>query len=208
MKLKTINLSGLREEESKEHRFNAQYDLFEVVVYQAFNSEIADYAVQNQRFGGSFSFNRRSWIKTGFFWMMYRSGWGQKSNQERILAIHLDRGFFDDIVSEAVPSQPSPHIYTPFGLWKEEYYDDKLRQKAANDSDVVIQLDPDRTFQGNKCGRRAIQLGLCRQKLREYAQDRIQCVEDISDFVREQYQYLQSGNYDQMCVPIEKAYLI
>ena len=54
-----------------------------VVVYQAFNPEIAQYAVQNQHFGGpAYNFNRMSWIKTNFLWMMYRSGWATKKNQE------------------------------------------------------------------------------------------------------------------------------
>ena len=61
-----------------------------IVVYQAFNLNIASYAVQHQKFGGdSYSFNRMSWIKPGFLWMMHRAGWAQKENQERILAITL-----------------------------------------------------------------------------------------------------------------------
>ena len=30
-----------------------------------------------------------SWIKTSFLWMMHRSGWGTKENQERILQINI-----------------------------------------------------------------------------------------------------------------------
>ena len=38
-----------------------------IVVYQAFNHAIADYAVAHQKFGGSnYSFNRMSWIKPNF----------------------------------------------------------------------------------------------------------------------------------------------
>jgi len=50
-----------------------------IIVYQAFNPEIADYAIKNQKFGGEhYSFTRMSWIKPGFLWMMYRAGWASK----------------------------------------------------------------------------------------------------------------------------------
>lgn len=69
----------------------AQYDSETIIVYQAFRKEIAEYADKNGKFGGPlYSFERMSWIKTNFLWMMYRSGWAEKdSNQERILAIRL-----------------------------------------------------------------------------------------------------------------------
>ena len=42
----------------------AHYDDESIVVYQAYNPAIADFAVTNQRFGGPFSFSRMSWIKS------------------------------------------------------------------------------------------------------------------------------------------------
>jgi hypothetical protein len=49
-----------------------------VVVYQAYKPSIAQFAVENQCLGGpDFSFNRMSWIKPNFLWMMYRCG-GQR----------------------------------------------------------------------------------------------------------------------------------
>ena len=50
-----------------------------IIVYQAFNPRITKYAIQHQKFGGNhYSFSRMTWIKPGFMWMMYRSGWGSK----------------------------------------------------------------------------------------------------------------------------------
>ena len=40
-----------------------------------------------------------TWIKPSFLWMMYRSGWGKKHNQEHILAIYIKREAFDKIGS-------------------------------------------------------------------------------------------------------------
>ncbi len=39
--------------------------------------------------------NRMTWIKPNFLWMMYRSGWAVKKNQERILAIKLTKKGFE-----------------------------------------------------------------------------------------------------------------
>ena len=44
-----------------------QLDGENIIVYQAFNANIAEYAVKNQKFGGEYySFTRMSWIKPGF----------------------------------------------------------------------------------------------------------------------------------------------
>jgi hypothetical protein len=53
-----------------------QCDDNNIIVYQAFNPRITAYAVTHQQFGGDeYSFNRMSWIKPGFLWMMHRAGW-------------------------------------------------------------------------------------------------------------------------------------
>ena len=83
----------------------AQYDEDLIWVYQAYRPEIADWAVQHQRFGGPWSRGRMTWIKPNFLWMMYRSGWATKEGQERVLAIALPRRVFvDDILGGAVAS--------------------------------------------------------------------------------------------------------
>ena len=72
----------------------AQYDDEIIVVYQAYRPSIANHAVKNQAFGGDFSFNRMSWIKPNFLWMMCRSGWASKPGQEHVLAIRMLRDGF------------------------------------------------------------------------------------------------------------------
>ena len=72
------------------------------MVYQAFCPQIAAFAVKNGKFGGpGYSFQRMTWIKTNFMWMMYRSGWAGKRDQERILAIRLSLEGFDTILANA-----------------------------------------------------------------------------------------------------------
>ena len=76
----------------------AQSDDKTITVYQAYNNAIANFAVANQKFGGSsYSFNRMTWVKPNFMWMMYRAGWATKENQERILAIKIKHEGFNKI---------------------------------------------------------------------------------------------------------------
>ena len=56
----------------------ADYNQHTITIYQAYNDAIADVAVRDGRFGAPFSFNRMTWIKPSFMWMMERSNWGLK----------------------------------------------------------------------------------------------------------------------------------
>jgi hypothetical protein len=67
----------------------AQFDENEIDVYQAYRPDIGRFAAEHGYFGGAFSYERMSWIKPNFLWMMYRSGWGKKEGQEVTLAVHL-----------------------------------------------------------------------------------------------------------------------
>ena len=70
--------------------FEAEYDKDGVFVYQAYCNEIANYAIEHQTFGGElFNTSRMTWIKPSFAWVLYRSGYAMKHNQERILKIKL-----------------------------------------------------------------------------------------------------------------------
>lgn len=51
--------------------------------------------VKNNKFGQKFKMDRMTWIKPSFLWMMYRSGWATKKDQERILAIDIKREGFN-----------------------------------------------------------------------------------------------------------------
>ena len=66
-------------------------------VYQAYNKTIAEEAVRNRTIGAHFSMNRMTWIKPSFLWMMYRCGWGEKENRERIIAIDIKRSGFQNM---------------------------------------------------------------------------------------------------------------
>jgi len=75
------------------HQIRALYDRDTITVYQAYNQQIAQLAVQQQKFVSPFSFHRMTWIKPSFLWLMERSHWATKSNQNHILAIRIQRDF-------------------------------------------------------------------------------------------------------------------
>jgi len=70
--------------------FSGEWDEEGVYVYQAYNDDIASWAVTHQQFGGpTFNPRRMTWIKPSFAWVLYRSGYGRKHNQTRILKVKL-----------------------------------------------------------------------------------------------------------------------
>lgn len=160
----------------------AHYDDKRIVVYQAYRRSIGEYAVKNQTFGGDFSFNRMSWIKPNFLWMMYRSGWGTKEGQEVTLAIWLYREAFETILRNAVHSSFQASVYKRREAWS----------AAVADSEIRLQWDPDHAPNGEKVERRAIQLGLKGNMLLRYANEWIIRIDDISEFVAEQRKNVSS----------------
>jgi Domain of unknown function (DUF4291) len=174
----------------------AQYDDESVVVYQAYRPAIGRFAAGHNAFGGEFSTSRMSWIKPNFLWMMYRSGWGTKIDQEVTLAVRLRRAAFDDILARAVPSLYEPRHYAEEQDWKA----DLAR------SDVRLQWDPDHGPSGNRLERRAIQLGLRGDALSRYAREWILEIEDISDFVSGQRELLAASGNSRLETPCEQVY--
>jgi hypothetical protein len=174
----------------------AQYDNDSVVVYQAYRPTIGRFAAENGFFGGDFKLSRTSWIKPNFLWMMYRSGWGVKEGQEITLAVRLRRSAFDEILAQAVHAIFQSDVYEDHESWKE----------AVSQSDVRLQWDPDHHPAGNPLTRRAIQLGLRGDVLVKYSREWIIDIEDISEFVAEQHQYVSAKEYVKLMTPTERPY--
>lgn len=167
-----------------------------MVVYQAFNPTVANYAIEHQTFGGSaYNLNRMTWIKPNFLWMMYRCGWASKLNQERVLAIWISKTGFESILKQAVPSSYKADAFASHEEWK----------KALNESDVRLQWDPDHDPHGNKLDRRAVQLGLRRKALQSFLNEQIQNIEDITEFVLSQHQHVKAKRLKELMVPIERV---
>lgn len=140
--------------------------------------------------------SRMTWIKPNFLWMMFRSGWGTKPNQEVTLAIRLKRSAFEEILGQAVHSTFVPEVYGSVEAW----------QSALRVSDVRLQWDPDHGPSGNPLDRRAIQLGIRGAVLKRFVHDSIVQIEDISPLVEQQRVFVLSGRIDQLDVPRETVY--
>lgn len=174
----------------------AHFDAETIRVYQAYRPSIGNFAARHQHFGGEWSFDRMSWVKPNFLWMMYRCGWGQKSGQEVVLAIRLARRGFDQILAQAVHSSFDPTVYASHAEWK---------NRVAN-SDVRLQWDPDHDPKGAKVSRRAIQLGLRGSALKSFAQQWCLGIDDISTSVRAQHQHVVHNRLEQLQTPSERVY--
>ena len=170
----------------------ANYNEDSIVVYQAFSPSIAEYAVRLQRFGGpDYKLTRMTWIKTSFLWMMFRSGWATKKDQERILAIYVSLEGFEEILRRACLAKRQT----------ENNIDGKLVT-------VRLQWDPDHNPYGEKEQRRAVQLGLRGDTLNLFLQKWILKIEDITNFVKAQHEHVLAGKLDELEMPEEKVYTV
>ena len=169
-----------------------------IYVYQAYKNSIADAAIKNQNFLNipEFSIKRRTWIKPNFLWMMYRSGWGTKKNQERILCIEITLEGFEHILCNSVFSSSEHMKVIPT---QAEY------KKLRASRDVMLQWDPDHSPKGGKKSRRAIQLGLKGETLRKYVEGEwIINIYDITPFVNVQRINIQDEQL--LMVPLERVF--
>jgi Domain of unknown function (DUF4291) len=169
----------------------------EIVVYQAYKASIAAYAVKHQVLGGNeFSYNRMSWIKPNFLWMMYRCGWAEKENQERVLALWIKKAVLEEILSNATLSSFDAEYYVDRETW----------EKELENKEVRLQWDPDHDPYGQKITRRAIQLGLKGSILKDFGNNQISLIEDITGFVKEQKSHIDNGRLALLEVPVEKVW--
>ena len=174
----------------------AHFDDESIVVYQAYRPETALCALQHGHFGGpTYSFNRMSWIKPNFLWMMYRCGWATKAGQEMVLGLRIRRAFFDQVLATAVASTWQPARHPTREAWK----------AAVEASDVRLQWDPDHDPLGAPLERRAVQLGLRGPTLRAFATSELLEVIDMTPFVHAQ-RPLALAQDARLLMPREQVY--
>lgn len=174
----------------------AHFDAETILVYQAYRPAIGRFAAEHGTFGGEFRYSRMSWVKPNFLWMMFRSGWGTKPDQEVTLALRLRRPFFDALLARAVPSSWDRNRYATHADWG----------RAVARSDVRLQWNPDHNPSGTKLDRRAIQLGLRGEALEAFGQRELVKVIDLSAFVAEQREQLAAGGVGTLVIPRERVY--
>eukprot|EP00755_Sulcionema_specki_P025046 Sspe_Gene.82426::Locus_54033_Transcript_1_1_Confidence_1.000_Length_893::g.82426::m.82426 len=179
-------------------QIRAVFDESTVRVYQAYNRNIAAAAVANQNFvegAGGWLLGRMTWVKPSSIWMGYRAGWGGKDvNQERVLAVDLDRGAFEAILSKAVLSKK----------------DSKCKGKS-----VVVQWDPERRlcrggedFTSKISTVRSIQIGLRGEGVEMYVGGAIRRITDVTETFQRVRELCKEGKLDEAyaLLPREEEY--
>jgi len=183
-----------------EHQIRADFDRDTIVVYQAYSDQIADPALRNGRFVEPFSFNRMTWIKPSFLWLMHRSNWAQKSEQERILAIRIRRACWDSALAKGVLTAFDPRAHRS----KDEWAD------AFASARVHVQWDPERNIRGAALQHGSIQVGISRDLIREYNEGWITQIKDFTSTVAKMRSLIRSGDVKAATrhLPPEKVYPI
>ncbi|MBW4450148.1 MAG: DUF4291 domain-containing protein [Spirirestis rafaelensis WJT71-NPBG6] len=183
---------------SELREIRAKYDDTNITVYQAYSPAITEEAVKLGTFVPPFKLSRMTWIKPSFLWMMYRSDWGRKKGQERILAMEISREGFEWALAHSCLSQYEPEIYESQEEWKQ-------RKK---ESPVRIQWDPERTIKLEKLDNRTIQIGLSGEAVYRYVNHWIKVITDITDISREIERLVCAGNLfaAQSMLPREVCY--
>lgn len=180
------------------YEIRADFDRETIVIHQAYAPAIADAALQAGKFVPPFSFGRMTWIKPSFLWLMHRSRWGQKSGQERVLAVRIRRSGWEEALSLAVPTVFDPRGFASPDAWAERF--------AA--AEVHVQWDTERTLRGAGLPYFSIQIGLSRQVIRRYVDDWLVSLVDLTPTVRKIHTLLQAGRADQAArlLPPERLY--
>jgi len=181
-------------------QIRATFDRDSIVVYQAYNDAIADAAVEAQTFVAPFSLNRMTWIKPSFLWLMERSGWATKSNQTRILAVHISRDGWESALAQGVLTAFESGIHRPVDEWRAEF------QKAA----VHVQWDPERSIHSKKLEHRAIQVGISRALISEYVSSWIRKIEDVTLLADKVRRMRLAGKHSaaRCLLPREREYVV
>lgn len=185
-------------QQDKDRQIRAVYDDKTIIVYQAYNNAIAESAVKHQTFiSPPFKMDRMTWIKPSFLWMMYRSGWATKPNQEHVLAIKITREGFDWALQHACLSHFDPQVHASYDAWKEQ----------LQNAPVRIQWDPERDINMNKLDYRSIQIGLSDLAVQMYVEEWIVSITDITPLCKKIYLLVSSNTPEAIGdLPQEKVF--
>jgi len=157
-----------------DYTFRAEYDDEGVWFYQAYNDEISQFAVDKQSFRDCPDFNpsRMTWIKPSFGWVLYRSGYGRKHNQTRVLKIKLPHSAVAHLLSHCKLSTCEDSVVK----------DAKFKKLWGR-----VQWDPERDMMSSE-GReprkierkRAIQIGLAGELSEFYVKSIVE-IQDVTE---------------------------
>lgn len=182
-----------------QREIRAVFDETTITVYQAYNVHIARSAVEHQTFvSPTFKVSRMTWIKPSFLWMMYRSGWAGKENQEAVLAIKIKRTGFEEALQNACISHFDPALHDNYENWK----------TMLKNAPVRVQWDPEKNIHLQELPYRSIQIGLSGPAVTSYISEWIVSVEDITESCKHIHALVLAGKTEEAIslIPQEAVY--
>lgn len=184
----------------QKYEIRASYDERNIAVYAAFDSHIADVAIQQQKLLPPFLLDRMTWIKPSFLWLMYRSEWGTRAGMGRVLQIWIDRKAWEGALREAVLTTPEPHVYPDAKKWR------KQLERAR----VRVQWDPERDLRNVRQDYKSIQVGITPALTGDYAKKWIRRIEDKTDLVQRVGALVAQGKHREAeaLLPAERPYVV
>jgi hypothetical protein len=156
-------------------QIRAKFTPTTITVYQAYNAEIADAAVEHQKLNAShnFSTTRMTWIKPSWAWMLYRCGYSYKDHrQERVLAITLGHPAFLSLLAKAVVANHEVDVQS------------EKKGGMRDPPKVRVQWDPERTVWLQKLAYRSIQIGVPGTLIDELVDGTIE-IRDVTERAKE-----------------------
>jgi hypothetical protein len=128
-----------------------------------------------------------TWVKPSFLWMMYRSGWGTKENQETVLAVEITREGFAWALRNACLTHYVPELHHDRAAWKR-----RLRQAPAR-----VQWDPERDLHLAPLPYRSLQLGLAGEAAARYADEWTVGIEDVTPLAARIHGLVRAGQLER-----------
>ncbi|MFC9468426.1 DUF4291 domain-containing protein [Streptomyces coelicoflavus] len=167
-------------------RIRALHTASTITVYQAYRPEIGRPAARKGRFPAAWKPDRMTWIKPSFMWMMYRSGWGAKEDQETVLAVEITRDGFDWALRNACLSSYVRGLHPDRAAWQRD-----LKRSPAR-----VQWDPERDLHLRPLPYRSLQLGLSSEASSRYANEWIVSIRDATPLAHQIRTFVGSGDLD------------
>ncbi|MGH7454484.1 MAG: DUF4291 domain-containing protein, partial [bacterium] len=181
---------------NKAREIRAAFDEKGIFVYQAFKPGLAEEALKKGSFGEEFKLSRMTWIKPSFGWMLHRSYYATKHDQERILKIKLKHEGFLAFLSKAIPAMFDPNLFKSTEEWR----------AALRHSEVRYQWDPDRDPRLRLLNHRALQIGIRGSMVREYISNWIIKIEDATELAHAIKAAVEQGIEKMPLIPEEYLY--
>lgn len=179
-------------------RIRALHTESTVTVYQAYGPHIGLPTVRDGRFPAAWSRSRMTWIKPSFLWMMYRCGWGTKEGQETVLAVEISRDGFEWALRHACLSHFVPALHADRQAW----------QRSLQEAPARVQWDPERDLHLRPLPHRSLQLGLSGRAARDYADEWLVSVTDVTPLARRIHGLVREGDREAAArlLPREEPY--